>query len=100
DEIANQQEGVVNPRWCFSSGARVIVATFALSTVLATTGRAQPAASSGTTPVGLFYELSGSGDPFVFIHAFSIDRRTWDPQVATFQTSSSWFGASCAATAS
>lgn len=29
----------------------------------------------------LYYELSGSGDPVVFIHGFSLDHRMWRPQV-------------------
>lgn len=40
---------------------------------------------SGTTSTGLFYEASGSGEPVVLIHAFSLDRRMWAPQVAAFQ---------------
>lgn len=43
---------------------------------------AQPA--SGTTTSGLFYEVSGTGEPLVFIHAFSVDRRMWQPQVEAF----------------
>jgi hypothetical protein len=35
--------------------------------------RVQPV--SGTSPAGLFYEVSGSGEPLVLIHAFSLDRR-------------------------
>jgi 3-oxoadipate enol-lactonase len=41
--------------------------------------------AAGTTAAGLFYEVSGSGDPVVFIHAFSVDRRMWDPQIAAFE---------------
>ena len=40
--------------------------------------------TSGTTASGLFYEVSGSGDPVVFIHAFSVDRRMWHPQITAF----------------
>lgn len=40
---------------------------------------------SGTTSAGLYYEVSGSGDPIVFIHAFSVDRRMWAPQIAAFE---------------
>ncbi len=39
----------------------------------------------GTTSAGLYYEVSGSGEPIVFIHAFSVDRRMWKPQVAEFE---------------
>ena len=36
---------------------------------------------TGTTPTGLYYEVSGSGEPVVLIHAFSVDRRMWAPQM-------------------
>jgi 3-oxoadipate enol-lactonase len=49
---------------------------------LAVPSFAQPV--SGTTPSGLFYEVSGSGEPVVFIHAFSVDRRMWQPQITAF----------------
>jgi 3-oxoadipate enol-lactonase len=45
--------------------------------------RVQPV--SGTSPAGLFYEVSGSGEPLVLIHAFSLDRRMWEPQVTALQ---------------
>ena len=41
--------------------------------------------TSGTTPTGLYYEVSGSGDPVVLIHAFSVDRRMWAPQIAALE---------------
>lgn len=41
---------------------------------------------TGTTSAGLFYEVSGSGQPVVLIHAFSVDRRMWEPQVAAFES--------------
>jgi len=41
--------------------------------------------TTGTTPGGLYYEVSGSGDPVVLIHAFSVDRRMWAPQVAALE---------------
>jgi 3-oxoadipate enol-lactonase len=47
------------------------------------TGRMQVA--SGTTSTGLYYEASGTGDPVVLIHAFSVDRRMWAPQVAALE---------------
>lgn len=40
---------------------------------------------SGMTSTGLYYEVSGSGAPVVLIHAFSVDRRMWEPQVAALQ---------------
>ena len=41
--------------------------------------------TSGTTPGGLYYEVSGSGEPVVLIHAFSVDRRMWAPQIAALE---------------
>jgi pimeloyl-ACP methyl ester carboxylesterase len=41
--------------------------------------------TSGSTPSGLYYEVSGSGDPVVLIHAFSVDRRMWAPQIAALE---------------
>ncbi len=38
---------------------------------------------AGKTPAGLYYEATGAGDPVVLIHGFSLDRRMWDPHVAT-----------------
>ena len=40
---------------------------------------------TGTTPTGLYYEVSGAGDPVVLIHAFSVDRRMWAPQIAALE---------------
>jgi 3-oxoadipate enol-lactonase len=44
---------------------------------------AQP--SVGTTAAGLVYEVSGAGEPVVLIHAFSVDRRMWAPQIAALE---------------
>lgn len=41
--------------------------------------------TTGTTSTGLHYEVSGSGDPVVLIHAFSVDRRMWAPQISALQ---------------
>jgi pimeloyl-ACP methyl ester carboxylesterase len=41
--------------------------------------------TTGTTTTGLYYEVSGSGEPVVLIHAFSVDRRMWAPQIATLE---------------
>ena len=41
--------------------------------------------SSGTTSTGLYYEVSGAGDPVVLIHAFSVDRRMWASQIAALE---------------
>lgn len=32
----------------------------------------------------LYYELAGAGEPVVFIHGFSLDRRMWDDQFEVF----------------
>ena len=54
-----------------------------LALVLASIVSAQSA--TGASSAGLFFEASGSGDPVVFIHAFSVDRRMWEPQISAFQ---------------
>ena len=59
---------------------RLLIAILAL---VATPASAQPV--SGTTPSGLFYEASGAGEPLVLIHAFSVDRRMWAPQIAALE---------------
>jgi len=41
--------------------------------------------TGGTSPAGVFYETSGSGEPVVLIHAFSVDRRMWAPQIAALE---------------
>jgi pimeloyl-ACP methyl ester carboxylesterase len=41
---------------------------------------------TGTTPSGIFYEVTGAGEPVVFVHAFSVDRRMWARQVASFES--------------
>lgn len=44
-----------------------------------------PAAATGKTSSGLAYEVSGNGEPLVLVHAFSVDRRMWEPQVAPLE---------------
>ncbi|MCB2229299.1 alpha/beta fold hydrolase [bacterium] len=34
----------------------------------------------------LYFEEHGAGDPVIFLHGFSIDRRMWLPQVPAFET--------------
>ena len=48
---------------------------------------AAPAAqiATGTSAGGLFYEVSGTGEAIVLIHAFSVDRRMWAPQIAALE---------------
>ena len=41
--------------------------------------------TTGTSAAGLFYEVSGTGDAIVLIHAFSVDRRMWAPQIAALE---------------
>jgi len=42
-------------------------------------------ATIGTSSAGIFYEVSGAGEPVVLIHAFSVDRRMWAPQIALLE---------------
>ncbi|MBX3147795.1 MAG: alpha/beta fold hydrolase [Gemmatimonadales bacterium] len=65
-----------------SAGYRALLAALAIGAPLGTPLAAQSVA--GTTSAGVFYEASGTGDALVFIHAFSLDRRMWEPQVAAF----------------
>ena len=53
--------------------------TLAAILLVASPALAQPV--TGTTAGGIYYEVTGAGDPVVFIHAFSVDRRMWAPQV-------------------
>lgn len=46
---------------------------------------APPADASGKTGGGLYWEATGSGDPVVLVHAFSLDCRMWDAQVAALK---------------
>jgi pimeloyl-ACP methyl ester carboxylesterase len=71
----------------------VVVLVILLIAFLISRASGMPAAAdaarqtrSGTTPGGLFYEESGSGEPVVLIHAFSVDRRMWEPQIRAFET--------------
>ena len=42
--------------------------------------------ATGTSAAGLAYEASGSGEAVVLIHAFSVDRRMWAPQIAALES--------------
>lgn len=41
--------------------------------------------TTGTSSAGLYYEASGTGEAVVLIHAFSVDRRMWAPQIAALE---------------
>ena len=64
--------------WC-----RHALAAFMLLCAVPVTAPAQ--VTTGKSPAGLFYEVSGAGEPIVLIHAFSVDRRMWAPQIAALQ---------------
>lgn len=60
--------------------------TLACAVALAVNARPAFAESaSGTTASGLSYEVSGTGDPVVLLHAFNVDRRMWQPQIAEYE---------------
>jgi len=62
---------------------RAILLVFLLAALLPGVAGAQIA--SGMSSAGLYYEASGSGDAVVLIHAFSVDRRMWAPQIAALE---------------
>jgi pimeloyl-ACP methyl ester carboxylesterase len=64
-------------------GRRVFLVTLMLVAFISGYARGQSA--RGTSPAGLSYEATGSGDAVVLIHAFSVDRRMWAPQLAPLE---------------
>lgn len=64
--------------WC-----RILVV--ALGVVALVPGHASAQRATGTSKTGLSYEATGTGDAVVLIHAFSVDRRMWAPQVAALE---------------
>jgi 3-oxoadipate enol-lactonase len=42
-------------------------------------------ATTGMSSAGISYEASGAGEAVVLIHAFSVDRRMWAPQIASLE---------------
>lgn len=75
---------VSNLKADFANGRQLVLAAILSAALPAACVSAQTV--TGTTTAGLFYEVSGSGDPIVLIHAFSVDRRMWEPQVAAFES--------------
>ena len=65
-------------------GKRMRVVSALLVLLLGSTA-AGAQVTTGTSSSGLFYEVSGTGEPIVLIHAFSVDRRMWAPQVALLE---------------
>jgi 3-oxoadipate enol-lactonase len=65
-------------------GATIGLMTMALSAMVLASVLAQMP-SSGTTKSGLAYEVTGGGEAVVLVHAFSVDRRMWEPQVAALE---------------
>jgi 3-oxoadipate enol-lactonase len=58
----------------------VTLAALLVSQAVAACAAGQPVLTTGTTPAGLHFEVTGAGEPVVLIHAFSLDRRMWEPQ--------------------
>jgi 3-oxoadipate enol-lactonase len=63
-------------------GAWAVTAVAALAGVACATSRH---VVSGLSAGGLSYEIRGTGEPVVFVHAFSVDGRMWDPQLVAFE---------------
>lgn len=59
-------------------GTAAVLFAILLAPLCVSPGSAQTV--TGTSSGGLFYEVTGAGEPVVFIHAFSLDRRMWEPQ--------------------
>lgn len=52
----------------------------------AVAGAAGAQAAGNRSSAGLAYEASGAGEAIVLIHAFSVDRRMWAPQIALLES--------------
>ena len=68
---------------CSLHRSRAILFALLLALLFPDVVRAQSA--TGTSSAGIFYEASGAGEAVVLIHAFSLDRRMWDPQIAVLE---------------
>ena len=62
---------------------RGVLCAFLLQLLIAADAGAQ--GTTGTSSAGLYYEASGTGEAVVLIHAFSVDRRMWAPQIAALE---------------
>jgi pimeloyl-ACP methyl ester carboxylesterase len=69
---------MIEALWC-----RILVVT--LGVVGLVPGQSPGQRVTGTSPAGLSYEATGAGDPVVLIHAFSVDRRMWAPQIEALE---------------
>jgi pimeloyl-ACP methyl ester carboxylesterase len=67
------------------SGRRTLPVRIVCALFLTVPAAAGAQVITGTSSAGLFYEVSGAGDPVVLIHAFSVDRRMWAPQIAALE---------------
>jgi pimeloyl-ACP methyl ester carboxylesterase len=61
-----------------------VAATIAACLAVVSSSEAQ--SMPGRSAAGLAYEITGSGEPVVLIHGFTLDRHMWDPQVQAFAT--------------
>src|SRR5438132_1412700 len=66
-----------------SAGRGSILCAFFLLILVPVPASAQ--ITTGTSSAGLFYEASGAGEAVVLIHAFSVDRRMWAPQITALE---------------
>ncbi len=78
----NGSLGIVERRRARGCGS-VLAACLLLATV---PGAAGAQAADSKTSAGLAYEASGAGEAIVLIHAFSLDRRMWAPQIALLKS--------------
>lgn len=69
----------------FDTHTSRILAVAATVIVLLPASSTSAQSVTGRSSAGLFYEVSGAGEPIVFIHGFSLDRRMWEPQVTAFE---------------
>jgi pimeloyl-ACP methyl ester carboxylesterase len=70
---------MVEALWC-----RILVVTLGVVVALVP-GHSSAQRAAGSSTAGLSYEATGTGDAVVLIHAFSVDRRMWAPQVAALE---------------